>query len=199
MLRALSLPPPPKRRTATAALTSALRRNAAAARAALRATVLGDGRRKHAERAKDGLRLGVAMAGAATIMLALPRGAHGVWAPVTVAFVWEPGLGASLRNSGLRLQGSVLGVFAGYLAVSAARRVQAGAARDAALLLLFGLWVSICGFVKASMLKEGSNHDRQIRAECGAEVRAPCWRSLRPPRLRGLRRRLHRLGRAHGH
>ena len=53
VLRALSLPPPPKRRTATAVLTSALRRNAAAARAALRATVLGDGRRKHAPRGRD--------------------------------------------------------------------------------------------------------------------------------------------------
>lgn len=65
------------------------------------------------ERCKDGLRVGIAMFAATAVTLDMPKG---VWAPVTVGFVWEPGLGASLRNSGMRLQGSVLGVFFGYAA-----------------------------------------------------------------------------------
>ena len=73
---------------------------------------------------------------------------RGVWAPLTVGFVWEAGLAASLRLSGLRLQGAGVGVLFGCASFSVGGLVPAGTPRNAVLLLLFGGWAGLCCFVK---------------------------------------------------
>ena len=49
----------------------------------------------------------------------------------------------------------MLGVFFGYFAFVLGGYFTAGTSRDAALLVLFGAWVALCGFVKASSVRNG--------------------------------------------
>ena len=148
-LRALTLPPPSKRRSMMEASWSACGRVVRSVCAEVQAVFIGG---RYAERIKDGVRLSAAITLAAALAAHLPKGA---WAPVTVGFVWEPGLGATLRNSGTRLQGSVLGVFFGFSAFSLGGHFADDTSRNAALLSLFAGWVALCCFVKAASSRQG--------------------------------------------
>jgi len=63
--------------------------------------------------------------------------------------VVEPGLGASLRNCALRLQGSVVGACFGFTALALTAQAEA-LPRDALLVTAYSLWTFGCAFVRAA-------------------------------------------------
>ena len=91
---------------------------------------------------------------------------RGFWVAATVAMVVEPGLGASLRNCALRLQGSVVGACFGFTALALTAQAEA-LPRDALLVTASSLWTFGCAFVRA-----GSAAARRVRI-AGAARRSP--------------------------
>jgi len=148
-LQDISTPPPPKRRSIAQRICSAVRCSAADVWAALLLPVGGG---NWPTRLKDGARLSVAMTVAAILSLRFDRA---IWGPVTAGFVWEPGLGSTIRTSGLRLQGSVLGCFYGYSVYAIGQLVPAGTKRNFLVMSLFSLWVGLCSFVRVASKRNG--------------------------------------------
>ena len=99
-------------------------------------------------RGKDSARAAIALFTSSLFGLQFTKG---FWTAVTVAMVLEAGVGASARIGALRLQGSVVGAFFGFVVLRASLFLErdawrdgvGDAWRDGVLLLAIGVWVYV--------------------------------------------------------
>ena len=100
-----------------------------------------------ATRARDNARVSLALL---LSCLLATRFERGFWAAATVVFVLDPGMGASVRNCAMRLQGSVIGACYGFVSLTLAARLPHPLHRDWLLIAAFTLWTFVCAFVRAA-------------------------------------------------